>query len=225
VLLRVRRSVVDRVAAAPPDDGARRFRFLAGYRYVLRRPWARAILITVFLEGMALFGPFAFMASHLHRVYALSLSAAGASLMLFAAGGLAFVALAPVLVRRLGERGMAATGGVLLFTALLLVGLGTAWPFALAGTFLAGAGYYTLHTTLQTHATQMAPERRGASVALFASAFFLGQSVGVGLASVAVQHLSTTPIIVAGALGTLAIGLAFSRLLGKHVTRIRVVAR
>jgi predicted MFS family arabinose efflux permease len=217
VLLRVRRGVVDRTAAAaPPGDGPRRTRLLAGFGYVLRQRWARVVLVTVFLEGAALFGPFAFLASHLHRVYALSLSAAGASLMLFAAGGFVFAVLSPLFVRRMGETGMAAGGGISMCVALLLIGLGTAWPFALAGAFLAGVGYYMLHNTLQTNATQMAPARRGAAVALFASALFLGQSAGVALASVAVQRIGTTPIVVAGGLATLAIGLAFSRLLATH---------
>ena len=41
-----------------------------------------------------------------------------------------------------------------------------------------GMGYYTMHGTLQTRATEMAPESRGAAVSLFAFAFFMGQSAG-----------------------------------------------
>jgi predicted MFS family arabinose efflux permease len=39
-------------------------------------------------------------------------------------------------------------------------------------------GYYTMHGTLQTRATEMAPESRGAAISLFAFAFFMGQSAG-----------------------------------------------
>jgi predicted MFS family arabinose efflux permease len=46
-----------------------------------------------------------------------------------------------------------------------------------------GFGYYMLHNTLQTNATQMLPEARGTAVAGFSSALFLGQSVGVALAA------------------------------------------
>ena len=38
-----------------------------------------------------------------------------------------------------------------------------------------------LHNTLQTEGTQMSPEARGTSVALFASMYFLGQTAGVAL--------------------------------------------
>jgi hypothetical protein len=48
-------------------------------------------------------------------------------------------------------------------------------------------GFYMLHATLQTQATQMAPSRRGAAVALFACALFFGQSIGVVTVSLAVD--------------------------------------
>jgi len=41
-----------------------------------------------------------------------------------------------------------------------------------------GMGYYTMHGTLQTRATEMAPEARGTAISLFAFAFFMGQSTG-----------------------------------------------
>ena len=58
----------------------------------------------------------------------------------------------------------------------------SAWlaPPAIA---LIGLGFYMLHNTLQTNATQMAPEARGLAVSLFAFALFTGQSVGVALAA------------------------------------------
>ena len=36
-----------------------------------------------------------------------------------------------------------------------------------------------LHNTLQTNATQMTPEARGTAVAIFSSAIYLGQTLGV----------------------------------------------
>ena len=41
-----------------------------------------------------------------------------------------------------------------------------------------GLGFYMLHNTLQTNATQMVPEARGTAVAIFSSALYLGQTVG-----------------------------------------------
>jgi len=77
----------------------------------------------------------------------------------------------------------------------------------IAWTCLAGGlGFYMLHNTLQINATQMAPERRGAAVSIFACCFFFGQSVGVCLAGLGVAHLGTANIIVLGA------GVQFARL-------------
>ena len=127
--------------------------------------------------------------------------------------------LARVFGRGLGEVGLAAGGGIVLCAALLLVGLASSWPLALLACFLAGLGFYMLHNTLQTNATQMAPQRRGAAVALFASCLFMGQAVGVAVASLWVERISTTPIIVAGAIGLLAIGTVFAWLRAAHNTK------
>jgi predicted MFS family arabinose efflux permease len=73
-----------------------------------------------------------------------------------------------------------------------------------------------LHNTLQINATQMAPERRGAAVSAFASCFFLGQSLGVGLAGIVADHVGTATVLVLGSAGLLLISLNFSRLQKKH---------
>jgi predicted MFS family arabinose efflux permease len=67
-------------------EGAALPRTIAEFRHVVARPWARVVLGTVFLEGALLFGAFAFIASHLHRVHGVSLSVAGSLVMLFGFG-------------------------------------------------------------------------------------------------------------------------------------------
>jgi predicted MFS family arabinose efflux permease len=186
-------------------------RMISEFAQVVSQPWARVILFTVFLEGACLFGAFAFIATHLNRVYGLTLSAAGSLVMLFGFGGLLFAAASASMLKRLGEVGLARWGGLCLFAALLAIGIGRAWWWAIPGCLLAGLGYYMLHNTLQTNATQMAPERRGAAVAAFASCFFLGQSVGVALAGLFVEHVGTGIVISIGAIGVLAVALNFSR--------------
>ena len=149
-------------------------RILADFGYVLKRPWARVVLLTVFLEGAFVYGAFAFIASHLHRVLGMSLSASGMVIMPFGLGGLLFAAGAKAIVPRLGEHGLALWGGLMLAAALLGISLAPSMWYALPGCLVAGVGFYMLHNTLQINATQMASERRGAAVAAFASCFFLG---------------------------------------------------
>jgi len=73
-----------------------------------------------------------------------------------------------------------------------------------------GMGFYMLHNTLQTNATQMAPERRGTAVSQFAASLFIGQSAGVAVAGVVAQTFDTDVVLLCGAVGVLAIALAFA---------------
>jgi predicted MFS family arabinose efflux permease len=169
------------------------------------------VVLTVAAEGAVVYGPFAFIAAHLHQRFGLPLSTVGALVMLFALGGLGFALFAQPMVRRLGDVWLVRGGAVLMAGALLAIGLAPAWTWALPACVLMGLGFYMLHNTLQTHATQMAPERRGAAVATFASCFFLGQSAGVALAGALVGPLGTQALMAIGAVGVLAVGWQFSR--------------
>jgi predicted MFS family arabinose efflux permease len=193
---------------------------LAEFRQIAVLPWARLVLTSVFLEGAFLYGAFAFIASHLHRVHGLSLTSAGSLVMLFGFGGFAFAIAAAKLVRRLGEEGLSLWGGLVVTASLITIGLAPVWWWAIPGCFMAGLGFYMLHNTLQINATQMAPERRGAAVAAFASCFFLGQSTGVGIAGRLVQRIGTADIMLIGAIGVLLVALRFSyRLRAKSPAR------
>ena len=184
---------------------------LAEFVAVLAKPWARVVLLTVFCEGAALYGSFAFIAAHLHQRFDLPLSTVGALVMLFALGGLGFALFARVLVRRLGEVVLVRTGSVLMAAALWALAWAPAWAWAMPACALMGLGFYMMHNTLQTHATQMAPERRGSAVAAFAACFFLGQSVGVGLAGLLVGAVGTGAVLAAGGVGLLAAAWNFNR--------------
>ncbi|MET0732644.1 MAG: MFS transporter [Casimicrobiaceae bacterium] len=184
--------------------------FVAGIAYVWRQPWARVVLSTVFLEGTFMFGSFAFIATHLHLHYGISLTFAGSIVMLYGAGGIVFAVLSPVLVRRLGEVGLAIGGGAIICATLAAVAMATSWPVAALATVAMGMGFYMLHNTLQTNATQMAPERRGTAVSQFAASLFIGQSVGVAIAGIVAQTFNTGVVLLCGAAGVLVVALAFA---------------
>jgi predicted MFS family arabinose efflux permease len=187
-------------------------RMIGEFGAVLKQPWARVVLLSVCLEGGFLYGSFAFIASHLHTVFGLSLSSAGLIVMLFGGGGLVFAGSAQWVVKRFGEAGMGRWGGVLMAITLMTVALAPSWVWAIPACFVCGIGFYMLHNTLQTNATQMAPERRGAAVAAFATAFYFGQSIGVGLAGLLVAWAGTRWLIAAGAVGVLIAAFNFARL-------------
>jgi predicted MFS family arabinose efflux permease len=195
---------------APRGAGGRFFHDVAEVFAEFR---ARLVLATVFAEGMVVFGALAFVPTHLHFVRGMALSKAGLMLVAFGCGGVLFALLARRAVRRLGEPGLATAGTALLACGLAAIALAPWAAAAPAGCLVAGSGFYMLHNTLQTNATQMAPRRRGAGMALFASAFFLGQSGGVAIAGAAAQWEGTTPLIGGAALLVLPVGLTFARLL------------
>jgi len=163
-----------------------------------RRPWVRVILAVVFAEGLLLYGATAFIALDLHLRFGLSLGASGAIVAAFALGGLGYAAFAGRIVPRLGERGLASGGGAFIAASLLGLAAAPAAGWALPCMIGLGLGVYMLHNTLQTESTQMSPEVRGTAVALFASAFFLGQTVGVPLAAPVVDRYGAPVLFVIG---------------------------
>jgi predicted MFS family arabinose efflux permease len=196
----------------PPGSGSALARIAGDFRYVLAQRWARVILASVFLEAVALYGPFAFIAAHLHERFGLTLSAAGSVLMLFGLGGFIFALASGRLVSRLGEVGLARWGGGFMAASMALVAFAPHWVLALPGCLGMGLGFYMLHNTLQVNATQMAPQRRGPAVSAFASLFFLGQSAGVVLAGWVMAHWGSTATIALGAAGVLAVAWTFGGL-------------
>ena len=177
---------------------------------VIRIRWPQQILITVFAEGLFLFSAFAFIPSFLHHQFGLSLTTAGLSMGMFGVGGLCYTTFVRFFVGRFGEQGLALIGGGLLSLAFLMIIFASVWLWVLPAMWCAGIGYYMLHNTLQTNATQMAPSSRGTAVSLFASCFFTGQSIGVWLASMSIDRYGYYPVFCAAAIVLPIIGLLFS---------------
>ena len=186
-------------------------RTLGEFGAVLVRPWARVVLVTVFFEGACLYGPFAFIAAHLHQRFDLPLSTVGALVMLFALGSMSYALGARLLIGRLGEVVLVRTGSVFMAAALGVLAFAPTWWWAMPACAVLGLGFYMMHNTLQTHATQMAPERRGAAVATFAASLFLGQSLGVGAAGLLVGVVGTGWVLSAGGAGMLLVAWNFTR--------------
>lgn len=179
--------------------------------------WAHVILWTVFFEGVITFSTLALMPTHLHLTFGTPLSHAGLLLACFGLGGFTYIVAARWLVTQLGQAKMVQIGGVSIALALLL--LAPEWHWAMAGisSVLVGLGFYMLHNTLQTHATQMAPEVRGSAVSLFASAFFMGQSAGVAFGSQVLDLIGAGSLFSANAVAVLLLTGLFARALRQKV--------
>jgi predicted MFS family arabinose efflux permease len=186
---------------------------LARMARLLARPWVRVVVVTVFLEGMLMFGSIAFIPVHLQHRFSLGPAAAGAMVTAYAAGGVLYALSARRFVAGLGESGLAFGGGLVLCLGYLLLALASAAWASLPGILLIGVGFYMLHNTLQVNATQMAPAARGAAVSLFALCLFTGQSVGVWLCGKVVDAAGTEPVFIAAASGLALLGWNLRRML------------
>ena len=178
---------------------------------LLRERWVRVILSSVFVESMLGFAAMSFIPLHLHRSLGLNLALSGFIVTLMAMGGLIYALSASRLVPRFGERGLAGYGGVAFAGALALLALVPHVAVAMIMLVVMGTGLYALHGTIQVHATQMAPQARGAGVSTFAFFLFAGQSIGTFLGSFAVDAAGTTPILLVAAAGVWLLSLVFRR--------------
>lgn len=167
---------------------------------VLRRPWARTVIIVVALEGGFFWGAFTFVGADLHQRFELGFAAIGLAVAAFGAGGFLYVVMAHHLVRILGERGLCLWGGAGLGIAFAGMAMAPSAEFEFAAIVVSGVSFYMFHNTLQTNGTQMAPEARGAGMALFALCLFLGQAIGVPIAAPIVDRWGAPPIFWAAAI-------------------------
>ncbi len=186
-------------------------RTIAGMLALLRHSWSRTVLGTVFVEGALSAGGLTFAAFHGHRHLGLSIAQSGALAASAAVGGLIYATVAGRLVPRLGERGLVVGGGLLLCVGLPGFAAAPSVAWAVPCLVAQGMGLFMMHNTLQVHATQMAPEARGAAVAMFAFCLFTGQSIGIWLASLLVDARGTVPVFLAAGAGLVALAFFFQR--------------
>ena len=197
-------------------DATKRGGFTADYVAVLSSPWARVVILAVFIEASIAWGAFAYVGADLHLRFGLSFTAVGLIVGTFAIGGLLYAASVQQLVELLGQAGLAVFGGVLLGGAYLLLSAGLAWWLAPLAVTATGLGFYALHNTLQTNATQMTPQARATAVAMFSSAIYLGQMIGVGVGALIFDRFSAVPLFLLTAVALPALSLWFAHKLRHH---------
>jgi predicted MFS family arabinose efflux permease len=180
---------------------------LADYRTVLANPFARFVMVVAFMEFAFMFGAFAYVGADLHLRFALSFTMVGLMVGFFGVGGLIYAGTVKQLVGWLGQPGLAANGGLILGIAYLMLAFAPAWWIAPLAVTMIGLGFYMLHNTLQTNATQMSPEARATAVGLFSAALYLGQTAGVALFAPMIDRLGAPVVFVTAAILLPALGL------------------
>jgi YNFM family putative membrane transporter len=175
------------------------------------RPVVRFVLMAVALESFAMFGAFTYVGATLHLRFGFNFAAIGLTLAAYCLGGLFYVSQSRAMIMRLGPSGLAFWGSAIVAAAYVALALTpSAWVFPPAIAVM-GLGFYMLHNTLQTFATQMAPEARGSAVAMFATSYFLSQAIGVLVAGRVMDVAGPTPIFLAAALLLYVLGFGIRR--------------
>jgi len=197
-------------ATAPRSRG-----LIADNKVVLSNPWARFIIMAAAIEYMFMFGAFAYVGADLRLRFGLSFTTIGLVICMFGVGGLIYTVAAPLFVGGLGQRGLAMWGGFIAAGAYVLLAAAPVWWVTPVIVIFVGLGFYMLHNTLQTNATQMSPEARGTAVGIFSAALYLGQTAGVALAAPVIDRHGAQPAFIAAAVVLFLLGIWLGRRLKK----------
>jgi predicted MFS family arabinose efflux permease len=180
---------------------------LRRYGEILANPRARTLFALVFVEAIAIFGIFPYIAPLLETHGKGGPAEAGLAIGGFAIGGLAYSALVGWMLNRLGLRWMLAAGGAIAAAALFALGFTGDWKLDALALMVLGLGFYMLHNSFQTQVTEVAPKARASAVALHAFSFFCGQALGVVAMGRGLQWIGQAPALGLAALIILAVGL------------------
>ena len=188
-----------------PPAGHAPFQPLAVLLRLLARAPVRWLVAVGVAETFFFFGAYVFLGAFLRDRFALSYTAIGLVLAGYGIGGLVYSSLVRWFLP-LGERRLVMLGGLVGLVAFAVIVLSGDWRYAVPGTLGLGLAFYLLHNTVQTKASEVAPDARGSALALFASAWAVGQASGVAAVGVAVAYLGYASAILSAAIGFTLLG-------------------
>lgn len=177
------------------------------YIAILSNPLAIVCYGGVFAEGVFIYGVFPHIASILEARGTGGVHEAGYVIAGFAIGGILYTASIRTVLARIGMIGILRFGGALCAIAFALMTFVESWQALTALFILNGVGFYLMHSSFQTQATELAPHARGSAVALHAFFFFLGIALGPALFGVGMLTLGLTMTLAICAFGCITIGL------------------
>jgi predicted MFS family arabinose efflux permease len=187
----------------------------SGYRGIFANPRAKFCFAAVFLEGVAVFGLFPFVALLLVRAGEPRAAIAGLVIGGFSIGGVVYSLLVRLLMRRWQPKRLMIGGGMIAAFAFLIVAANPPWPVQLTAFLVLGIGFYSLHGSIQVEATELSVSARGAATSLHSLFFFLGHATGPVLYGLAFTRLGAGMAVVLGGLVMLFVGFMTAHTLGR----------
>lgn len=182
-----------------------------GFRQVAANPRSRVCFITVFIEGILIFGLLPYIAALLEARGAGGLREAGFVIAGLGIGGLLYTGFVGAMLPRLGFMRLIRWGACVCglgFAGLALAGV---WPLEALAFVVIGVGFYMIHNSLQTLATELAPDARGAAVAAHAFFFFLGQAAGPVIYGLSLPAFGATATLIGAGAVMAMLGFGTSR--------------
>jgi predicted MFS family arabinose efflux permease len=190
-----------------PPLGPGRFSPLAIHASLLARSPVRWLVGIGVAETFCFFGAYVFLGAFFRVRFDLSFTVIGLLLAGYGVGGLVYSSMVPWLLRRLRDRGLVVAGGVLGFALFTATALATDWIYTIPCLVGLGIAFYLVHNTVQTKATEVAPDARASALALYASAWAVGQALGAAAGGTAVAMIGYAPTIAAFGLGFAVLGV------------------
>jgi predicted MFS family arabinose efflux permease len=149
-------------------------------RGVLTNRPALLVLGLVTVEGLVLVSPVTFLPVLLHAS-GLSVTVAGLLTAAYGTSMLVFARVVKGLTKKMAPSLLIIVGGSMATLAYVLLVITYDVPAVVVATVLLGGGWAFMHSTLQTWATDMAPDYRATAVSLFATMLFTGGAVGTAV--------------------------------------------
>jgi predicted MFS family arabinose efflux permease len=186
----------------------------SGYERVFQNPRAVVCYAAVFIEGLSIYGLLPFIAPLLERRGAGGIREAGLVIAGMGIGGLIFTFTVSRMLNVLrGQLNLIRGGGLTTGLGMAAVAGAQSWPVEMAAFVVIGVGFYMIHNSLQTQATELAPDNRGAAVALHAFFFFLGQAAGPVIYGLGIASVGPAVSIVLAAFSMAVMGLVVAAML------------
>jgi predicted MFS family arabinose efflux permease len=179
------------------------------YVALMRQRRPRIVIVTAIVEGFFFFGASAFLGAFLHERFEIGYAWVGLMLACFGIGSLIYSRTAGPIIKILGERRMVIAGSLTMSCCYLALAFAPSWQICVPVLMICGFGFYLMHNTLQTLATELAPEARGTAVSLFAFSLIIGQGAGVAFLGSIIDRPSYTPAFVLVSIAIVCLGMWF----------------
>ena len=190
-----------------PDVDHRGRPLLEPLRAVARSRVALFVLLLAFLEGIVLLGALTLMPSAIENAGATA-AVAGAATGVYGISVYVGSRLVGSLSQRLHPAVLIGAGAAAAVAACAVLALSRAPAAAVGAAALLGLAWTSMHSSLQTWATEVLPSARASVVSLFAGSLFVGSALGAVLVAGLADQGRYAAIYLVGAIVAIPLGLA-----------------